>query len=257
MQEYGSAGRGRQSASMTPRERRMLLRLACSAAVLLLAVGIKLTAPETLLRWQERFERMVNAEMDVQEVFAAVGKAVSGDGEEPWREVFRVVISAQGESEEVSSTEQKEESAVFTRNTTGQTDVCMTQQVLGLAFASPLEGVMTSPFGGRESPVDGEGEFHYGVDLAAEEGTEIAAFADGTVRAVGDSSSLGHYLILDHGDGYSTLYAHCSRITAAAGGTVRLGEKIAEVGQSGNATGPHLHFELYRGGTYLNPVYYL
>lgn len=229
----------------------MLLRLVCSAAVLLLAVGIKLTEPEILLRWQERFERAVNAEMDVQEVFAAVGKAVSGEEEDPWQEVYHAVFSQSEESTAVSS-------VVDLQEETAQATVCMTQQILGFDFASPLkEGVMTSPFGGRESPVNGDEEFHYAVDLAAAEGTEICAFADGKVRAVGDSSSLGHYLILDHGGGYSSLYAHCSRIIATAGRTVNLGEKIAEVGQSGKATGPHLHFQLYRGSTYLNPVYYL
>lgn len=249
MQEYKSYGK--QSASMSPRERRMLLRLICSAAVLLLAVGIKLTAPETLLRWQERFGWAVNTEMDVQEVFAAVGKAVSGESDRPWQEVYRAVFSPAEESTVVST-------AVELETDEGMpAAVCMTQQILGFEFSSPLEGVLTSPFGWRESPVSGEDEFHYAVDLAAEEGAEICAFADGRVRAVGDSSSLGHYLILDHGKGYSTLYAHCSRVTATAGKKVQLGEKIAEVGQSGNATGPHLHFQLYRGSTYLNPIYYL
>ena len=229
----------------------MLLRLVCSAAVLLLAVGIKLTAPETLLRWQERFERAVHAEMDVQEVFAAVGKAVSGESDQPWQEVYRAVFSPSEESAVVSTAVELQEQEA------PQAAVCMTQQILGFEFASPLEGVLTSPFGWRESPVNEKEEFHYAVDLAAEEGAEICAFAAGRVRAVGDSSSLGHYLILDHGEGYSTLYAHCSRVTAAAGNTVKLGEKIAEVGQSGNATGPHLHFQLYRGSTYLNPIYYL
>ena len=249
MQEYKRYDK--QSTSMSPRERRMLLRLVCSAAVLLLAVAVKLTAPETLLRWQERFERAVNAEMDTRAVFSAVGRAVSGADEEPWQEVYRAVFSRSEESTVVSSSVELQE------DEDAQASVCMTQRILGFDFVSPLEGVLTSPFGRRENPVDGEGEFHYGVDLAAAEGTEILAFAAGKVRAVGDSSSLGHYLILDHGAGYSTLYAHCSRIVATAGRTVNLGEKIAEVGQSGKATGPHLHFQLYQGSTYLNPVYYL
>ena len=157
-----------------------------------------------------------------------------------------------------STGELKENEKSLAEEASTTVPVCMMQQVLGFDFASPLaDGVLTSPFGRRESPVDGEGEFHYGLDLAAEEGTEICAFADGTVRAVGDSGSLGHYLILDHAEGYSTLYAHCSRILAAAGSDIALGEPIAAVGQSGNATGPHLHFQLCRGSTYLNPVYYL
>ena len=240
---------------MSPWEKRMLLRLAASAAVLLMVVGMKLAAPESLRPWQERFAQAVNAEMDMREVFSAVGRAVSGEGAEPWQEVFQAVFA---QSEEISSGEEPQtEAAVLTKQDMEKTPVCMTQQILGFDFCPPLEGVVTSPFGWRESPVNGEGEFHYAVDLAAEEGTEILAFAEGTVRAVGDSSSLGHYLILDHEGAYSTLYAHCSRSIAAAGSEVRCGQAIAEVGQSGNATGPHLHFQLYQGSTYLNPIYYL
>lgn len=233
----------------------MLLRLAASAAVLLIVVGMKLAAPESLRPWQERFAQAANAEMDTREVFSAVGRAVSGEGAEPWQEVFQAVFS---QTEVDASGEELQADAVFLATEDRVDDsVCMTQQILDFDFCPPLEGVMTSPFGWRESPVNGESEFHYAVDLAAEEGTEILAFAEGKVRAVGDSSSLGHYLILDHASGYSTLYAHCSRIAAAAGSEVSCGETIAEVGQSGNATGPHLHFQIYRGSTYLNPVYYL
>ena len=257
MREYRTEY-GKGTVPMSRREKRMLLRLVASAAVLLCAVGVKLTAPETLQCWQVRFERAIHAEMDVQEVFAAVGRAVSGESDQPWQEVYQAVFSPRVESTVVSSAgAPQEDRAVLTASRSEETNVSMTQQVLGFAFAPPVEGVLTSSFGRRESPVDGEGEFHYGLDLAVAEGTEIYAFADGTVRAVGDSSSLGHYLILDHAGGYSTLYAHCSRVIAAAGNAVALGEPIAEVGQSGNATGPHLHFELYRGSTYLNPVYYL
>ena len=253
MQDYRN---GHGGTGMSRWEKRMLLRLAASAAVLLLAVGIKLTAPQTLLRWQERFDRAVNAEMDAQEVFSAVGRAVSGESEEPWQEVFQAVLT-QTEERGISAGEQQEDTVQLTERDKERRTVRMTQEVLGFDFAPPLEGVLTSPFGWRESPADGDEEFHYAVDLAAEEGTEIRAFAAGEVRAVGDSSSLGHYLILDHVGGYSTLYAHCSRIVTETGKTVALGEKIAEVGQSGNATGAHLHFQLYRGSTYLNPVYYL
>ena len=102
----------------------------------------------------------------------------------------------------------------------------------------------------------GGSRFHYGVDLAADEGTDVVAFADGQVYASGESSTLGNYIMLSHAGGYVTLYAHCSRITAA-GGSVSMGEKIAEVGSTGLATGPHLHFELHDGELYLNPIYYV
>ena len=136
-------------------------------------------------------------------------------------------------------------------------DVSLEQAILGFDYCTPVCGTLTSNFGYREHPVEGEERFHYGVDLAADTGAAISCFADGTVTAVGESSSYGRYCIVTHEGGYSTLYAHCSRVTASSGTAVKEGQKIAEVGESGMATGPHLHFELHRDGTYLNPIYYV
>ena len=137
------------------------------------------------------------------------------------------------------------------------TDVGLAQQQHGhpgLADAAPHgQGQLTV----EQHPVEGEERFHYGVDLAANEGTEILCFADGTVTVVGESSSYGKYCMVEHAGGYSTLYAHCSRITVSSGAAVKEGQKIAEVGETGVATGPHLHFELQKNGTYLNPIYYV
>ena len=136
-------------------------------------------------------------------------------------------------------------------------NVSLSQVILNFDYAAPVDGTLSSPFGYREHPVEGEGRFHYGVDLAADAGTEIRCFAGGTVKAVGESSSYGKYCIVDHPGGYSTLYAHCSAITTSSGAAVKEGEKIAEVGETGIATGPHLHFELQQDGVYLNPIYYV
>lgn len=130
------------------------------------------------------------------------------------------------------------------------------QRNLGFEYSSPICGPLSSAFGWREHPVEGGSKFHYGVDLAAEEGAEITAFAAGSVYATGESSTLGNYIMLQHEGGYITLYAHCSKVTAISG-SVAMGEKIAEVGSTGLATGPHLHFELHDGDLYLNPVYYV
>lgn len=120
----------------------------------------------------------------------------------------------------------------------------------------PTEGTLTSSFGSRLSPITGQPGFHYGLDIAADEGVVIGAFADGTVREVGESS-YGKYLIVDHDDGFATLYAHCSSISAKVGDKVKCGDEIARVGQTGNATGPHLHLELWKDGAALNPSEYL
>lgn len=136
-------------------------------------------------------------------------------------------------------------------------NVSLEQALLDFDYCTPVSGALSSNFGYREHPVEGEERFHYGVDLAADTGTPISCFADGTVTAVGESSSYGKYCIVTHAGGYSTLYAHCSKITASSGTAVTEGQKIAEVGETGMATGPHLHFELHRDGTYLNPIYYV
>lgn len=127
---------------------------------------------------------------------------------------------------------------------------------LGFDHCTPVAGTLTSTFGWREHPIEGGNKFHYGVDLAADTGTDVTAFADGEVYATGESSTLGKYIMLRHAGGYITLYGHCSRVTAT-GGAVSKGDKIAEVGDTGLATGPHLHFELHDGELYLNPIYYV
>ena len=136
-------------------------------------------------------------------------------------------------------------------------DVRLEQASLDFDYCAPVCGTISSPFGYREHPVEGEERFHYGVDLAADTGTAVSCFADGTVTAVGESSSYGKYCIVTHSGGYTTLYAHCSHITVSSGAEVARGEKIAEVGETGMATGPHLHFELHQNGVYLNPIYYV
>ena len=123
-------------------------------------------------------------------------------------------------------------------------------EVLGFAYAAPVQGTVTDGFGWRENA------FHYGTDIAADAGTVISSFADGTVTAVGDSSQLGNYVTVSHAGAFTTLYAHCSRITASSGQQVALGDPIAEVGETGNATGPHLHFAIQKDTVYLDPAYY-
>lgn len=131
-----------------------------------------------------------------------------------------------------------------------------TVHTMSFDHVMPVAGVLTSPFGSRVSPTTGETAFHYGLDLAADEGTPITAFADGTVREVGESD-YGKYLIVDHAGGFSTLYAHCSSILMGVGDEVQCGGEIALVGQTGDATGPHLHLELWKDGMALDPADYL
>lgn len=131
-----------------------------------------------------------------------------------------------------------------------------TAYVLGFEVKNPVEGIVTSAFGKRIHPISGKESFHFGLDIAADEGTPIFAFADATVRETG-SSSYGNYAVLDHADGFSTLYAHCSRVDVKEGDTVSAGDQIAAVGATGNATGNHLHLEVWRDGKALDPSHYV
>ena len=118
-----------------------------------------------------------------------------------------------------------------------------------LQWPLPVAGTITSPQGYRTDPITGEVSYHSGTDIAVPEGTPILAAADGTVTVANalDSwgGSYGYYVKLDHGDGLTTLYAHCSSICVTAGQQVKAGEVIAYVGQTGRVTGPHLHFEVH------------
>ena len=127
---------------------------------------------------------------------------------------------------------------------------------LRFEYVSPVSGIKSSGFGYRMHPIENTVKYHYGTDFAANTGTAITAFADGVIVAAGDSDSYGKYMIIDHSDGYSTLYAHCSELCMGCG-EVNKGDVIARVGSTGAATGPHLHFELMCNDTYLNPEFYL
>lgn len=128
---------------------------------------------------------------------------------------------------------------------------------LDLSYVSPVSGMSSSGFGYRVHPISGDVKFHYGTDFAAWTGTEIRSFANGTVAVAGEDGGYGKYLIIDHGSGCQTLYAHCSALLVSCGEIVSAGQTIAKVGETGQVTGPHLHFELQQDGVYLNPEYYV
>jgi len=102
---------------------------------------------------------------------------------------------------------------------------------------------MSSAFGWRSDPFTGKATFHKGVDLAAAYGTEVRAFDGGVVKSAGERSGYGLTVVVDHGDGRETLYAHLSSMAVAPGDPVAAGQPIARSGNSGRATGAHLHFE--------------
>lgn len=125
------------------------------------------------------------------------------------------------------------------------------------AGGMPVDGVQSSDYGMRVHPISGDHKFHGGIDLAATEGTEIRAVQGGVVTHAGWRPGYGNVVEIEHPDGAMTRYAHASRVHVRAGQRVDAGEGIADVGQTGQATGPHLHFEVRRNGHTVDPERYL
>ena len=120
----------------------------------------------------------------------------------------------------------------------------------------PAIGKITSGYGWREDPVNprpGEMRFHRALDIAGKVGDPIKAALGGTVLHIGTDRNLGHFIILKH-DRYQTLYAHLSAFSVAQGETVRQGQEIGKIGNTGYTTGPHLHFEVFQNGNRINPL---
>lgn len=121
----------------------------------------------------------------------------------------------------------------------------------------PVNGVLSSSFGGRSDPFSGEGVFHTGVDLVAAPGTPVHATADGVIDSAAWAGDYGKLIVVDHGNGLQTYYAHLSRLLVAPGQEVLRGQVIGLSGETGRVTGPHMHYEVRVRGTPVNPYKYL
>ncbi|MBD2595616.1 peptidoglycan DD-metalloendopeptidase family protein [Nostoc spongiaeforme FACHB-130] len=124
-------------------------------------------------------------------------------------------------------------------------------------FAYPSNAPTSSPFGWRVHPILGYRRFHAGLDFAASYGSTIRAADSGTVIFAGWYGGYGRAVIIDHGNGLTTLYGHSSELFVSEGQGVQRGQAIAAVGSTGFSTGPHLHFEVRRRGTPINPADFL
>jgi murein DD-endopeptidase MepM/ murein hydrolase activator NlpD len=124
-------------------------------------------------------------------------------------------------------------------------------------FIVPASAPLGSKFGERLHPIKGKVEMHKGIDIKANYGAPIKAAMAGKVIEAGPNSSFGNMVKIDHQNGYSTLYAHCSVIVTKKGEMVKQGDVISKVGSTGTSTGPHLHFEIWKNGTPVNPLDYV
>lgn len=134
-----------------------------------------------------------------------------------------------------------------------------TQQVFSGPFCMPAPSYtrVSDDYGNRIHPILGVKQFHNGIDFAAPGGSPILAAQSGTVIAAAYSSTMGNYIMINHGGGVITIYMHASALYVSAGQTVTKGQKIAAVGSTGRSTGNHLHFSVRVNGSYVSPWSYL
>ncbi len=119
------------------------------------------------------------------------------------------------------------------------------------------KGWLSSYFGMRTHPLSGRKEMHKGIDFASKMGGDVIAVAKGVVTYAGKRYGYGQVIDIAHGNGYTTRYAHNSRLLVSVGDTVEKGFRIAEIGSSGRSTGPHVHFEVLKNGRQINPMKFI
>ncbi len=118
----------------------------------------------------------------------------------------------------------------------------------------PTNGRITSPFGMRNDPINNKRTMHLGIDIATSLGDPLYAAGNGIVTFSGYSGSYGKIIIISHGYGYKTVYAHNNSNYVKVGQKVEKGQQIGEIGNSGKTTGPHVHFEVHLNGKQINPT---
>jgi murein DD-endopeptidase MepM/ murein hydrolase activator NlpD len=129
------------------------------------------------------------------------------------------------------------------------------QEINGDLFIWPAAGYITSPYGNRRWPFGGGNvrQFHSGIDIGAPMGASVRAAMAGRVSSVGWDNVLGNYVVISHHSGYRTMYGHMSVVRVKSGAYVGTGERIGDVGSTGQSTGPHVHFTVYKNGVTVNP----
>ncbi len=250
-----------------------LIRLILLQSVLsiLIVSGIFLASkisPNLFAEMKEDYGRIMQKNMSVGDI--------AGDLKDAAQFVFKPVEITEAVTEkseeaftvstyEVTSDETGETIAVgeIIENGSGGSDIESVQAVKGTSLADyyvsvdpvmPVEGArITSRFGYRTHPITGNYGFHTGLDLAAAEGTPIAAAFYGTVAETGEDDAWGKYVLMEHSEGFATFYCHLSEIYVEEGAVIRQGETIGLVGSTGWSTGPHLHFEVRINGVRVDP----
>lgn len=248
-----------------------LLRITCLQAMLcLLLVGavflMSKFTPSAFAQLRSAYQSVMQQRIPVQDMFAAlrgaseyVLKPVDNWMRQAPEQTTQPQDTTQPQTTQQSDTETQTDASggIDIPLMAGQVNASFTPVYATFAPVLPVQGVVSSRFGYRIHPITGEGGIHTGLDIAAAQGTPIAAAYNGTVEEVGESSGFGNYILLRHQDGLQTFYAHCSEVYVQEGAALRAGETVGLVGSTGQSTGPHLHFELRVDGVRCNPEWIL
>ncbi len=228
----------------------ILVQVAVCAFVILLFFLAGKLSPSTFELLKTEYSRIMSIDMSAQELIDSAQKAAedtistaTGE-EEPIAEEEKIEEEQNGEGGEDAEIE---DSAVAVMASLGNNDMITT----------PLSGRITSRYGYRTNPISGKYGLHTGVDIAAQEGTNIVAAYNGVIKDTGYGDKRGNYVLMLHPDGKQTLYCHCSEVLVEEGTVIRAGEAIALVGSTGWSTGPHLHFEIRIDGKSTDPMNYI
>ena len=214
-------------------------------------------AENVVASMKEQYEKEIEVDLTIEELYT-----------EETLEVVNIEMATASINEELSAKLQAKKDAeakakaaaaakakAASRSSTKRTSTSSAKVSLGsVTLIKPISGTITSKYGAKSSRRSGA---HTGLDIAAPKGTPIKAAAAGTVTFAGTKGSYGKMVIISHADGVETYYAHCSTLKVSAGAKVSQGQVIAEVGSTGNSTGNHLHLEIRKNGTILNPQHYL
>ena len=268
------------------------LRLYLSSGIFVAVTVLKLVLPEQTAHARQEVVELIDMDMDYRGAMMQVGTLLS---EESVHQVIELLGGERYEAigESITSTEPPAETTeptpvsspsptvpptpipteVLTNNVLNAMEAFKASQqayaeyatpatvsygnlCIPFSYCSPVAGVTSSGFGYRVHPIGGSVRFHYGTDYAVDTGTPIAAFADGEVSMTGYEKGYGNFVEITHADGWKTLYAHCSEVHVKWYQKVKEGDIIALAGETGEATGPHLHLELTHDGYYTNPEFF-
>ncbi len=195
-----------------------------------------------------KIELYIKDNNDILKKYLFIDRYIENDREEEDKEVI-------DETEEISDSNEKIDEITENVNDAQVSEIVEESDAEYIKnnyeIIWPVNGIITSRYGAR-TPTEIVSANHYGLDIGADIGTDVVAAINGTVTLVSDVGDYGKHIQIDNND-ITTLYAHCSKLLVSNGENVAKGQKIAEVGQTGRATGPHLHFEVKRNGKTIDP----